>query len=449
MLCHFFKPIKILKSIFLYILVFSFYSPVYANENNTNISIDMHKAETYFSDIKEIVKKDNKNLWGISLYTPLLFVDTQTRDVIANEADNTKVLKKQKNTYIGKFPESQIISNSVTNLGGKDYAMVKWQSCDTDEISRNILLIHEMFHYNQNLLNLESPDGQPENKHLDEMNARIYLKLEWQALNKALNSDGEEKITAIKDAITFREHRRKQYNCYESENILEIHEGLPEYTGVVCSLDSKSDIENLMQKKLKNILNTDSFVRSFAYYSGPAYGILIDENNFDWRKNLTYNSDLGQILKNSYKIDIKLNSIEKAKMRYGYKKIYNEELVRKQNLDRKLQEYENKFIKNSIVSIELEEAHIGFNPNNLVPFKDIGTIYPNINITDSFGTLELKDGGCLLSNDWKKAVISADNIKIENSVIYGNEWTIQLNSDYTILKEDNNYIIKYNNSKIN
>lgn len=430
----------ILKHILLGIFIFSTVFPVYAQKNNS--SIEEANAKTYFSDINKMIKRDNKKLWGKSLYAPFLFVDMETKDVAANEADNKGILKKQGSIYIGKFPENQIIANSVTNLGDKEYAMVQWQSSNTDELSRNVLFMHEIFHYHQKSLGLESPEGQPDNAHLDEMDARIYLKLEWAALNKAINSTGQQKITAITDALTFRQYRREQYNCSENENILEIHEGIPEYTGIVCASKSESDIKQLMKKEYSDSLSKESFVRSFAYYSGPAYGILIDEKNSNWRKKLTYNSDLGEILKNSYKIDISSNSVEKAKNRYNYKQIYQEELSRKQALDKKLLEYENKFTNHSVITIELNKPKIGFNPNNLVPLKDIGIVYPNITITDSFGTLNLKNGGCLLSNDWKKAIISADNLKIENEKISGEDWTIRLNSDYTIIEENKNYIIK-------
>ena len=430
----------IAKYILIVIFIFSTVLPVYAQKNNA--SIEKSKAKTYFSDINKMVKRDNKKLWGKSLYVPFLFVDMETKDVAANEADNKGILKKQGTIYIGKFPENQIIANSVTNLGDKEYAMVEWQSSDTDELSRNALFMHEIFHYHQKSLGLESPEGQPSNAHLDEMDARIYLKLEWAALNKAINSTGQQKITAITDALTFRQYRREQYDCSENENILEIHEGIPEYTGIVCASKSESDIKQLMKKEYSNSLNKESFVRSFAYYSGSAYGILIDEKNSNWRKKLTYNSDLGEILKDSYKIDVSSNSVEKAKNRYNYKQIYQEELSRKQVLDKKLLEYENKFINHPIITIELDKPKIGFNPNNLVPLKDIGTVYPNITITDSFGTLNLKSGGCLLSSDWKKATISADNLKIENEKLSGDDWTIRLNSNYTILEENKSYIIK-------
>lgn len=432
----FFK--HIVKYIILGIFIFSFLLPAYAE----NSSIDTLKARTYFLDITKIVKKDNNKLWGKSLYTPILFVDTQTNDMIANEADDEGILKKQDSIYIGKFPKDQIIANSVTNLGAKQYAMIQWQSIGSDELSRNELFIHEMFHSHQKALGLESPNGQPENKHLDEMDARIYLKLEWAALNKALNSTGEKKIAAITDALTFRQHRRQQYDCGENENILEIHEGMAEYTGIICASKSQSDILEFMKKSFNNSIGTESFVRSFAYYSGSAYGILLDEKNTSWRKKLTYNSDLGEILKDSYKINLSSNSIEKAKNRYNYKQIYQEELSRKQAHDKKILEYQNKFVNNSTVIIELDKPRIGFNPSNLIPFKEIGTIYPNITITDSFGTLNLADGGCLLSNDWKTATISADNLKIENDKISGKDWTIQLNSDYTIIETDKNYRIK-------
>lgn len=403
------------------------------------ISIPISSAENYFSEIKELCEKDGGNLWGKSLYTAFLFVDPQTRDVVANEPDNQGILEKSGNVYIGKFPEDKIIANSTTTLGNKKYAMVMWQDFSSDKLFRNSLFIHEIFHYQQPLLGLQSTKEYA-NNHLDEMNARIYLKLEWMALDRAINNQDKEKIEAIEDALIFRQLRRDTYSAAKSENNLEIAEGIPEYTGITMASSSKSEIKKLLKNALEEQINSDSFVRSFAYYSGPAYGVLLDEVNDNWRKKLKPNSDLGNLLKENYKIEIQSNTFDTRKEKYNYQEIYEFEQKKKQKKDKLIKKYEEKFTNNAIVKIKVNSPSIGFNPKNLIPLKDLGTVYPNIVITDSFGTLTVKRGGCLFN--WKTAIVSAKNISIKKEKISGDGWTIKLNKGYSILKQGKNYRIK-------
>lgn len=67
---------------------------------------------------------------------------------------------------------------------------------------------------------------------MDEMEARVWLKLEWEALHKALNSKEQAvKKSAIEDALAFRKVRQTQYNSAQNERRFETHEGLAEYNG--------------------------------------------------------------------------------------------------------------------------------------------------------------------------------------------------------------------------
>ena len=49
---------------------------------------------------------------------------------------------------------------------------------------------------------------------MDEKEARLWIKLEWKALRKAINSTGEERQLAIRDALIFRGSNRELYHKY-------------------------------------------------------------------------------------------------------------------------------------------------------------------------------------------------------------------------------------------
>jgi hypothetical protein len=86
-------------------------------------------------------------------------------------------------------------------------------------------MIHELFHRIQPQLGLFVPDLP--NEHLDTPDGRYWMQLEWKALSRALDSSGEIRLTAVRDALAFRAARRGRFaGAAESERVLEINEGL-------------------------------------------------------------------------------------------------------------------------------------------------------------------------------------------------------------------------------
>ena len=78
----------------------------------------------------------------------------------------------------------------------------------TDTTDRNILFCHEMFHYWQDSLgHVPTPYN---NVHMDTKEARILLKLEWNALLSACKATNPSlREIAIRDGLTFRRQRQK------------------------------------------------------------------------------------------------------------------------------------------------------------------------------------------------------------------------------------------------
>ena len=87
--------------------------------------------------------------------------------------------------------------------------------------------------------------------------------------------------------------------------------------------------------------------------------------------------------------------------------------------------------------------NIGFNPSNIMPLKDIGTVYPNLRITDNWGILTVENGA-LLSNNWDKVTVS-EPTEISDKVIKGDGWKLELNNDWELIKIEKNFILKRKN----
>lgn len=426
------------------LLITSFY---YINLLFGQNSLSLDSANLYYKEVKTICKKDNGKLWGVSIYAPTLFISPQTLDVISNEADNEALLKKKDKLYIGKFPENKIIANSTTHFGGKDFTML-CLPVPNDKYDRKALLIHEMFHYHQPQLGLSLPDSIGyNNSHADEMQARVYLKLEWNALEKAVTADNPQLSKQyINDALIFRAHRRSLFeNSTENENMFELHEGLPEYTAhTLCSTSDEMLKEKILGLK-KRISASPSYVRSFAYLSGPMYGYLLDKANTEWKKGIKFDNDFDSLIRMAYNIELPndINDVQiKIRDNYDYEAINDFETKRKEEKDKTLARYKEVFTQKPIVTIYLSNPQVGFDPRNVISMGDQGSVYPqNFVAVDEWGKLTVSDGGCLLANDWKLITIPAEEITINENLVKTSDWQLELNDGYFVEQSGNNYIL--------
>jgi hypothetical protein len=101
-------------------------------------------------------------------------------------------------------------------------------------------MLHGLFHHIQPELKLMPSDGF--NEHLDTLEGRVWMQLEWRALRRALESSGSDRIEAIADALAFRRERRRLFpRAADNERRDEIREGLASYTGVAAWADSPAD----------------------------------------------------------------------------------------------------------------------------------------------------------------------------------------------------------------
>lgn len=285
---------------------------------------------------------------------------------------------------------------------------------------------------------------------MDKMQARIYLKLEWEALRNAISTSNDKRVKSIKDALLFRQYRRKLFPGADSmECRFEIHEGLADYTAFKLCCKSNAELKSkLMERKALFLAKDDSYVRTFGYYSGFLYAYLLDETKTKWRKKLKCNDDLGLIVQNLYKIDISKDTtdwIVQSKNRYSYDEIYNHELKVKNKKDKILLEYRIKFTQKPIFIVDLINPTFGIS-NNLQPLDSLGTVFPDVEISDKWGFLKVTDGGCLYStrNGKKVAFVILEGLKINDKFIQGNGWTLKLNSNWNIDKNEENYVLEEN-----
>src|ERR1043166_2566345 len=196
-------------------------------------SIDTKLAAQYFQQLKQTSDRDGGKTWGLPLYGPIMLVDPRTGNIVANQADLEHKLVSQDAVFIGQLPKEINPANTAIDWAGVHWTMVMWPVAELPQ-PRERLLLHECFHRLQAKLGIPARDAV--NSHLDTLNGRIWIQMEWRALEHALRQTGPAQKAAIADALIFRSYRRSLFpDSANNENALELNEGLAEYTGVKLS----------------------------------------------------------------------------------------------------------------------------------------------------------------------------------------------------------------------
>src|SRR5262245_27540126 len=266
--------------------------------------VDQQRAEAYFKEAAAICQRDGGRLWGVSLCGPMVFADARTRTLATNQPRPT-----------GEWPRTLGFANAPIEWGGSRWAAYIWDFTTSlpDARARGILMLHELFHRIQPELGLITPSGQ--NAHLDTVEGRVWLRLEWRALARALGQSGEDRKRAVSDAVAFRLRRRSQFaNAAENERVEEIREGLAQYTGTVTTAASRPEAVASAIEQLAAAEGHETFLQQ-SYTTGVAYAILLDDASADWRRRVRGDSDLGQMLMAALDVT-PVNAIEAA-ARYG------------------------------------------------------------------------------------------------------------------------------------
>jgi hypothetical protein len=427
-----------MKSLLVFIILFCVQQVSYPQTNSFHDT-----AAFYFEELKQTTN-EHKNLWELDLYAPILLVDPATREVFANTADSAGMLIQKGKIYTGILPQSVNISNTSLKWSGKHWAMVMLPLPENKN-SRINLLCHELFHRAQQ--QLQFIPSNPENNHLDKKDGRIYLRLELEALKKAISFFPEpEYMSHLKKAFLFRKMRHQLFPGSDStENLLELNEGICEYTGVVMSGRTKKEMADHFTRRINNFILSDSYIRSFAYETTPVYGYFLSFMVPGWNRNINVKTNLNNFFQTAFNLSSTAGdgeSMHLVKNNYAFEQILYEETNRDENLKKLLSEYKKMFIDLPHVELPLIKMNMSFDYTKMVALEDHGTVYPVIRITDNWGILEAQKGA-MINSAWKKIHVSYPKI-ISANHIEGNGWVLKLNNDYMLQKESSslNYIIK-------
>ena len=391
---------------------------------------ERNNARQIFTEARAICDRDGGRFWNHSLCGPVMLVDWRDRAVIANMADPDGRLVASDDVFIGTLPKNVVIANTPTDWSGARWTqLVVPVTADTAE--RQVLLAHELFHRIQGDLKLTRPEQA--NHHLDRLEGRYLLQLEWRALARALSAGAASaRSAAISDALHFRAERYRQFpDAAPQEGALEISEGVPEYTGIMLGLRTRSERIAYALRDLKAFVAAPTFVRSFAYATGPAYGLLLDGADPKWRSKLGSGKRLDELLSATVRLPtlsgkelaFRVASYDDGTMRQA-------EQAREQNRLVRLAGFKAALVEGPVLILPLSNANFQFNPQTLVAMEGVGTIYPTIRLNDDWGSLEVGNGGVLVRQKPHQATVTVRNVDAGH--LKGEGWTLRINSGWMI-----------------
>jgi hypothetical protein len=394
------------------------------------LPIGTEQAKAAFAEAAAVSDKEGGRLWGKRLYGGMLFVDPDTRYVVANEPDREGVLHAANGVYVGTLPQEIIVSNAPTEWQGKRWTMLMWPTIPTDTIDRRITFAHELFHRIQPEVGLMAQDSL--NLQLDTPEGRLWLQLEWRALAAALVEEGPAQTQSIRDALAFRSHRHDLFaGSAQTEASLEIAEGVPEYTGTIAG---EPDLDSARWRTIGKLADPDqsiTFVRTFAYTSGPPYGLLLDSRLPAWRTKLSAQSDLSALLASTLPRHSAVSADERA-LFYGAVALRTAETERAQKAEAAKARYRARLVEGP--TLLLPGGHkfaFSFNPSTLVSLGDANTVYPTFHATADWGTLDVTDG-VLIPTDFRSATVAAPK-DTQGPHLEGPGWTLELAAGWSVV----------------
>lgn len=383
--------------------------------------VDQQRAQEYFKEARALCERDGGRLWGVSICAPMVIADMRTQTIATSQPAPE-----------GARPRGLGIVNAPVQWGGATWAAYTWNDVATrTPRDRNELFLHELFHGVQPQLGVMAPARATE--HLDAADGRYWLRLEWRALARALQESGEQRNLAVRDALAFRQARRTLYPAsVDDERGQEITEGLAAYTGTVLAAESAGDA---IVGALALLTGADataleaSLVRTFAYISGPAYGLLLDASSPGWTRRVRGTDDLGTLVMHALAVEPASDATASA-ARYGGVEIRASEQKRDHERQERLAELRQRFVDGPVLLIPGGGSGMS-DSRGAVVIPDVGTVYVGpFRASGDWGTLEAEKG-VLVASDGRSRRVSAP-VRRDDVTVTGDGWTFKVAAGWVV-----------------
>jgi len=383
--------------------------------------VDPQRAQEFFKEAQALCERDGGRLWGVSICMPMVIGDARTQTFATSQAPPDA-------------PRPAIIGllNGPIQWGDTMWAALSWDTiANWPAPTRGEAFLHESFHIVQRSKGIAAadparlgPNTRSENEHLDAVDGRYWLRLEWRALARALQESGSLRAQAVGDALAFRQARHARYPDHViSEYVLDMNEGLASYTATVLAAPSGTDAIARALDLLAAAEDGESFVRTFSYTSGPAYGLLLDAASPGWPRRMGIRDEPAVLLMRALGVQ-RAADAEAAAARYGGAELRAAEAQREQQRIARIAELRGRFVDGPVLVIT--GGGSGYTDSRgAVAIPDVGTIYFGAyRITGPWGALEA-DNGVLVATDGRTRRLPAP-VRRDDTTISGDGWTLKV-----------------------
>jgi hypothetical protein len=359
-------------------------------------------------------------MWGVSLCAPMVIADAATGTIATSQP-----------APAGDRPRALGLVNAPVEWGGITWSAYVWQMIPKDQGDRGRLFMHELFHCIQPRLGLTAGGpGVPDTaSHLDSLEGRYWMRLEWRALARALGASGAARTTAIADAIAFRAVRYQQFpDAAEAEHAVEINEGIATYTQYAIGSDSAQDAMRAATATLAAAETGTSFVKTFAYASGAGYGLLLDALSPGWHRKITAASDFGQLLSAAAGVTASPEAAAAAQ-RYDGATLRAAEEERDRKQQAIIAELRRRFVDGPVLVVPRAGSG-SVNNMGAVVIPGAGTVLRAMSNRGAWGFFDASSGA-LVSADGE-TISLAEPVVVDATTLKGDGWTATVGPGWTV-----------------
>ena len=380
--------------------------------------VDQARAEQYFKEAQALCERDGGRHWGVSLCGPMVIADAATGTIATNQP-----------APAGDRPRMIGFVNAPVQWGGITWAAYSWQIIPADDQGvRGRLFMHELFHRVQPGLGLMAPSA-GENNHLDSLEGRYWMRLEWRALARALGASGAARTSAVADALAFRAARHQRFpGAAAEEHAVDINEGIATYTQYVTGSESAQDAIRHAATTLAGAETGTSFIRTFAYASGAGYGLLLDALSPGWHRKITAASDVGQLLSAAAGVTA-LPDAAAAAARYDGASLRAAEEKRDREQQAIIAELRRRYVDGPVLVVPRAGSGSVNNAGATV-IPGAGTVFRALATKGAWGFFDAP-GGALISADGETVSLPAPVI-VDATTLKGDGWTATVGPGWTV-----------------
>ena len=267
------------------------------------------------------------------------------------------------------------------------------------------------------------------NEHLDTLEGRVWMQLEWRALRRAIESSGGDRAESIADALAFRRERRRLFpGAADNERRDEIREGLASYTGIALWANSPADARRAATPALGVDAQT-SLVGNFEGSSGPAYGVLLDDLLPEWRRQVRNTSDLGDMLASAINRSVTTN-VAVAAARYDAATLRAAEEARDRAQQVRVAELRRRFVDGPVLTMPGAGSGTS-NTTGSVGIAEVGTVFfGNFTLSAQWGRFTA-DRGVLRAVGGATLSVPITE-PLTGSTLQGDGWSATLNPGWVV-----------------